>query len=94
VLHFRGGQTAAQKSTLIKFHARERASDSAHGQNYPDRGRTKTKEAAKYLSVSPVSVRRLIRRGLIKPNRTPLHILIPIAELERFLAEGQRDLKR
>jgi Helix-turn-helix domain len=48
----------------------------------------KLKDAANYLSVSPVSVRRLIRRGLIKPNRALLHILIPIAELDRFLKEG------
>jgi excisionase family DNA binding protein len=51
-------------------------------------GALKLKEAAKYLSLSPVSVRRLIDRGLIKPNRALRHILIPIAELDRFLREG------
>jgi excisionase family DNA binding protein len=53
-------------------------------------GALKLKEAANYLAVSPISVRRLIQRGLIKPNRALRHILIPIGELDRFLAEGQR----
>jgi excisionase family DNA binding protein len=51
-------------------------------------GALKLKEAAKYLSVSPISVRRLIGRGLLNPNRALRHILIPIAELDRFLREG------
>jgi len=37
-------------------------------------GALKLEEAAKYLSVSPISVRRLIERGLIKPNRALRHI--------------------
>jgi len=45
------------------------------------------KRAAKYIDVSEMSMRRLIARGLIKPNRSLRHILIPIAELDRFLAE-------
>jgi hypothetical protein len=49
----------------------------------------KLKAAANYLGISPVSVRRLIKRGLIKPNRALRHQLIPIAELDRFLAGGQ-----
>jgi excisionase family DNA binding protein len=53
-------------------------------------GALKIKEAARYLGVSPISVRRLIHRGLIKPNRALRHILIPIGELDRFLEEGQR----
>jgi len=47
----------------------------------------KLKEAAKYLSLSPISVRRLIHRGLVKPNRALHHILISIAELDRLLKE-------
>ena len=55
------------------------------------RGAVKIKGAAEYLGgVSPISVRRLIKRGLIKPNRALRHILIPISELDRFLAESQR----
>ena len=49
-------------------------------------GALKIKDAAKYLGgVSCITVRRLIRRGLIKPNRALRHILIPLAELDRFL---------
>lgn len=52
-------------------------------------GALKLKDAAQYLGgVSHITVRRLIRRGLIKPNRALRHILIPIAELDRFLRNG------
>jgi excisionase family DNA binding protein len=53
-------------------------------------GALKLKEAAKYLGVAPISVRRLIQRGLITPNRALRHILIPVGELDRFLSGGQR----
>jgi hypothetical protein len=43
------------------------------------------KRAAAYIDVSEMSMRRLIKRGLIKPNRALRHILIPVAELDRFL---------
>jgi excisionase family DNA binding protein len=48
-------------------------------------GALKIKAAASYLSVSTVTLRRLITRGLIKPNRALRHVLIPIAELDRFI---------
>jgi len=51
----------------------------------------KLKQAAEYLGVSPVSVRRLIKRGLIKPIRALRHILIPVCALDRFLAGGSND---
>jgi hypothetical protein len=52
-------------------------------------GALKLKDACVYLGgISQVSVRRLIKRGLIKPIRALRHILIPIAELDRFLAGG------
>ena len=55
------------------------------------RGALKLKEAAKYLGgVSQITVRRLIERGLIKPNRSLRHLLIPVSELDRFLAGGQQ----
>jgi Helix-turn-helix domain len=55
--------------------------------NPAPRGALKIKEAAEYLGgLSPISVRRLIKRGLLKPNRALRHILIPIGELDRFLA--------
>jgi len=56
-------------------------------------GALKLNGAAEYLGgVSTITVRRLIKRGLIKPNRALRHILIPIAELERFVA-GQGELR-
>ena len=55
------------------------------------RGALKLKDAARYLGdVSQITVRRLIDRGLLKPNRSLRHLLIPVAELDRFLAEGLR----
>jgi excisionase family DNA binding protein len=45
----------------------------------------KTGEAAKRLSVTPKTIRSLVRRGLLKPNRSTRHLLFPIEELERFL---------
>jgi excisionase family DNA binding protein len=52
-------------------------------------GALKLKPAAKYLGVSTITVRRLINRGLIKPNRSLRHLLLPISELARFLEGGQ-----
>ena len=53
-------------------------------------GALKLKDAADYLGgVSPITLRRLIKRGLIKPNRALRHVLIPIAELDRFI-NGER----
>jgi len=54
-------------------------------------GALKLKDAAKYLGgVSEITVRRLIDRGCIKPNRALRHLLIPVSELDRFLTEGQK----
>jgi excisionase family DNA binding protein len=50
-------------------------------------GALEIKEAAAYLGgISQNTVRRLIERGLIKPNRALRHILISKAELDRFLS--------
>jgi excisionase family DNA binding protein len=49
------------------------------------RGALKLKQAAEYLSLSPVSLRRLIQRKLLKSNRSTRHILISVNELNRFL---------
>jgi excisionase family DNA binding protein len=43
-------------------------------------------QAATILGVSCVSVRRLIGRGLLRPNRTLRHLRITEAEINRFLA--------
>jgi excisionase family DNA binding protein len=45
------------------------------------------KEAAAILAVSPPSIRRLIKRGLLRPNRSLRHIRISDAEIDRFLAQ-------
>jgi hypothetical protein len=52
-------------------------------------GALKLRDACHYLGgISPVSMRRLIARGLIKSNRSLRHVLIPVAELERFINLG------
>ena len=57
----------------------------------PAVGALKIKQAAKYLGgVSPITVRREIEKGRIRPCRTLRHLLIPISELDRWLAEGQQ----
>jgi excisionase family DNA binding protein len=45
------------------------------------------KETAIILGVSPPSVRRLIARGLLRPNRALRHIRISEAEIDRFLEQ-------
>jgi excisionase family DNA binding protein len=61
------------------------------GTNKSAIGALKIKEAAQYLGgVSTVTVRRLIKRGLIKPNLALRHVLIPVAELDRFLTGTNR----
>jgi excisionase family DNA binding protein len=56
----------------------------------PPTAALKIKDAAQYLGgLSTSTVRRLIKRKLIKPNRALRHILIPVTELDRFLAGGQ-----
>ena len=44
-------------------------------------------EAADALSVSPATLDRLVKRGLIRPSRATGRPLFPIAEIERFLRE-------
>ena len=54
-------------------------------------GALKLKDACEYLGgISPTSVTRLIKRKQLRSNRTLRHILISVAELDRFLVEGQR----
>jgi len=54
-------------------------------------GALKIKDAAKYLGgISTITVRRLIKRGLFRPNLALRHILIPVTELEAFLQGGKR----
>lgn len=46
------------------------------------------KEAAESLGMCTKSVRNLVQRGLLKPNRTLHKFLFSAAELDRFVAEG------
>ena len=51
-----------------------------------DRQAYKLSEAAHTLSVSESSIRRLIKRGRLKPVRDLRHILIPVSEIEKFVS--------
>ena len=44
-------------------------------------------EAAQALGVSPATLDRLVKRGLIRPSRATRRPIFPIVELERFLRE-------
>jgi Helix-turn-helix domain len=56
----------------------------------PLRGALKLRGACAYLGgLSVPTVHRLIKRGLLVPNRSTRHLLFPIRELDRFLEEGQ-----
>jgi hypothetical protein len=61
----------------------------AHASTIPP-GALKQPEARAYLGgISIPTLHRLIRRGLLRPNRSTRHLLFPISELDRFLREGQ-----
>ncbi len=52
-------------------------------------GALKVREACLYLGgIHPATLRRLVARGLIRPNRMLRHVLFPISELNRVLEEG------
>ena len=44
-------------------------------------------EAADALGVSPITIDRLTKRGLLKPSRATRRPLYPVGEIERFLRE-------
>ena len=51
------------------------------------KGALKIKDAAKYLGgISTTTVRRLIKRGLLRPNLALRHVLLSVDELNQFLA--------
>ena len=52
-------------------------------------GALKLKEARQYLGgLSTPTIHRLMKRGLLRPNRALRHLIFPVAELDRFLREG------
>ena len=56
----------------------------------PRSGALKLKPAREYLGgLSIPTMHRLVKRGLLKPNRSTRHLLFPISELDRFLRDGQ-----
>ena len=51
----------------------------------PEKLALNLKEASHALSLSPVTVKRLVRRGLLKPCKAVRHLIFSRRELERFL---------
>jgi excisionase family DNA binding protein len=49
----------------------------------------KINEAAKMLGVSPITIRRAISRGLLKPCRAFRHPLIPVEQLKKLIARDE-----
>ena len=47
----------------------------------------KLSETADVLSLSEITVRRLVERGQLKPCRSVRHLLFSRSEIERFLAQ-------
>ena len=51
-------------------------------------GAFKLRQACEYLGgLSIPTMHRLIKRGLLRPNRATRHLLFPVSELDRFLRE-------
>jgi hypothetical protein len=48
-------------------------------------------ETAKALGVTPITVDRLVARGLLRPCRALRRPLFPLPEIERFLKETSAD---
>lgn len=55
----------------------------------PERGALKLAQACEYLSLSAPTVHRLVKRGLLKPNRVTRHLLFLREDLQNFLRNGQ-----
>ena len=51
-------------------------------------------EAADSLGISPVTVDRLTKRGLLRPSRATRRPIYPVWELERFLRETSGSVLR
>jgi predicted DNA-binding transcriptional regulator AlpA len=55
----------------------------------PTNGALKLKEARAYLgNLSKPTMYRLIKRGLLKPNRSTRYLLFARTELDRFIRDG------
>jgi hypothetical protein len=52
-------------------------------------GALKLRQAREYLGgLSVPTMHRLVKRGLLRPNRATRHLLFPVSELDRFLRES------
>jgi hypothetical protein len=50
----------------------------------------KMREAREYLGgLSVPTVHRLVRRGLLRPNKSTRHLIFLRSDLDRFLRDGQ-----
>lgn len=49
-------------------------------------------EAAKALGLTPFTIDRLAKRGLLRPSRATRRPLYPIWEIERFLRETSEEI--
>jgi hypothetical protein len=60
------------------------------GSATPLNGALKLRGARAYLGgLSVPTMHRLVKRGLLVPNRSTRHLLFSVAELDRFLRAGQ-----
>lgn len=90
-----GAEALAAPGTSGEAHVEKKAtkipqaSDGMHKVPH-ERLLLKIDEAAALLSVSTSSIRRLISRGELAPNRKLRHVLIARTELERFANGGVR----
>jgi hypothetical protein len=50
-------------------------------------------EAGECLGLSPITVDRLTKRGLLHPSRATRRPLYPVWEIERFLRETSQPIK-
>ena len=53
----------------------------------PEKMAYKLYETAEALSLSQITVRRLVERGLLKPCRNVRHLLFSREEINRFLSQ-------
>jgi hypothetical protein len=50
-------------------------------------------ETAQVLGISPISVDRLVKKGLLRPSRATRRPLFPVWELERFLRDTSKQIE-
>lgn len=65
---------------------------SVHNAHEGDKLALSRVEAAQALNMSPISLDRLVKRGLLRPSRATRRPLFPIWELERFLRDTAKEI--